>query len=193
MLGSHVKRLLVGDLLVGELSRDGVRPGQIAVVFRSLAGVSELVHEVFDRLGIPFVLEAGQSLDRWPALRALASLVQLDLDDWPFARLLAVLGGNYFQPDWPEWRAPWGRRHRADHPRTAISRGRDRLIEQLGGAGEAQSAATLGVLNRLAGASMPCRNGLRCRNGPRRGSAWPQRRACSARWTMRQTATPGTG
>ena len=55
--------------------------------------------EVFGRLGIPVVFESGQALDRSPALRALAALVQLDLDDWPFDQLLAVLGSNYFQPD----------------------------------------------------------------------------------------------
>jgi RecB family exonuclease len=50
-----------------------------------------------------------------------------------------------------------------------IPRGRDRLIEQLGGAGEAQNAATLGVLNRLAGAlaALPQRATL-----PRWAEAW---------------------
>ncbi len=64
------------------------------------------MQEVFGRLGIPVAFESGQTLDRSPALRALAALLQLDLDDWPFERLLAVLGSNYFQPDWPEWRRP---------------------------------------------------------------------------------------
>ena len=52
----------------------------------------------------PSCSESGQTLDRSPALRFLVALLQLDLDDWPFDRLLAVLGSNYFQPDWPEWR-----------------------------------------------------------------------------------------
>jgi len=34
--------------------------------------------------------------------QALAALLQLDLDDWPFGRLLATLGGTTFSP-WPEW------------------------------------------------------------------------------------------
>ena len=55
-------------------------------------------------LASPWSFESGQTLDRSPALRALMALLQLDLDDWPFDRLLAVLGSNYFQPDWPEWR-----------------------------------------------------------------------------------------
>ncbi len=38
-------------------------------------------------------------------MRALRSILQLDLDDWPFRGLLGVLGNNYFQPDWREWQA----------------------------------------------------------------------------------------
>ena len=93
MIGGRIKRLLA----------DGqARPGEIAVVFRSLEPIAELVHEVFGQLGIPVAVESGQALNRSPVLRALVTLLQLDLDDWPFDRLLAVLGSNYFQPDWPE-------------------------------------------------------------------------------------------
>ena len=114
--------------------------------------------EVFGRLGIPVVFESGQALDRSPALRALAALVQLDLDDWPFGQLLAVLGSNYFQPAWPEWQDG---RAAADVERTIrslqIPRGRQRLIEQLtavGGdssrrsaSGDASYSATSGRLS----------------------------------------------
>ena len=124
LIAARIKRLLVD----GE-----ARPGEIALVFRSPQEVGGLVGEVFGRLGIPVVFESGQALDRSPALRALAALVQLDLDDWPFGQLLAVLGSNYFQPTWPEWRRG---RAAADVERTIrslqIPRGRQRLIEQLG-------------------------------------------------------------
>ena len=94
MIAAQIKRLLV----------DGqARPGEIAIVFRSVENTAELVHEVFGRLGIPVVIESGHRLDRSPALRALASLLQLDLDDWPFDRLLAILGSNYFQPQGVPW------------------------------------------------------------------------------------------
>jgi len=121
MIAARIKRLLI----------DGpARPDEIAVVFRSPQGIVELVEEVFIRLGIPVAFEAGQTLERRPALRALANLLRLDLDDWPFDLLLSVLGSNYFQPDWPEWRNA----DRSEIERTIralqIPRGRSRWIDQ---------------------------------------------------------------
>ena len=122
MIAARIKRLLV----------DGqARPGEIAVVFRSLENTAELIQEVFGRLGIPVAIEAGQPLDRSPALRTLATLLQLDLDDWPFDRLLAVLGSNYFQPHGVPWLD--GRPAAVERMirQLQIPHGRDRLIEQL--------------------------------------------------------------
>ena len=82
-----------------------VRPGDVAVVARSLADYAPLVREVFTRFGIPAAIETGRRLDEAPALAALLSLVRLDLEDWPFRRLLAVLGNNYFRPRWQEYHA----------------------------------------------------------------------------------------
>jgi ATP-dependent helicase/nuclease subunit B len=130
-IAARIKRLLID----GE-----ARPGEIALVFRSPQEVGGLVSEIFGRSGIPVVFESGQPLDRSPALRALAALVQLDLDDWPFGQLLAVLGGNYFQPGWSEWREG---RAAAEVERTVrslqIPRGRQRLIEQLRAEGRTTS------------------------------------------------------
>jgi ATP-dependent helicase/DNAse subunit B len=94
MIGSRIKRLLV---------EDGAKPGDIAVVFRSPQDSGSLTAEVFERLGLPVAWEQGVRLDRVPLLRALVALLKLDQDDWPFDSLLAVLGGNYFQPSWPAW------------------------------------------------------------------------------------------
>ena len=122
MIAARIKRMLIDG---------GVRPDEIAVVFRSPQGMIELVEEVFGRLGVPVAFESGQTLERRPAVRALTNLLQLDLDDWPFGRLLAVLGSNFFQPDWPEFRggdlAEIERMVRS----LQIPRGRERLIEQL--------------------------------------------------------------
>lgn len=142
LIAATVKRLLV----------DGhARPGEIAVVFRTPQEIGGLVSEVFGRLGVPVVFESGQSLDRSPALRALATLLQLDLDDWPFDQLLAVLGSNYFQPNWPEWR---GGRTAADVERTVrglqIPYGRDRLITQLRSAGTTSGEPASTITQRLA-------------------------------------------
>ena len=144
LIGARIKRLLV----------DGqARPDEMAVVFRSSQEVSGLVGEVFGRLGIPTAFESGQPLERSPAPRALARLLQLDRDDWPFDPLLAVLGSNYFQPEWPEWQEG---RAAANVERTIrglqIPHGRERLLDQLDSTGAPTHEATLAILRRLAGA-----------------------------------------
>ncbi|MHC4179655.1 MAG: PD-(D/E)XK nuclease family protein, partial [Planctomycetota bacterium] len=130
LIGSRIKRLLTeGD---PQLGGRPARPQEIAVVFRSPQDVGSLVDAVFSDLGIPLALETGHSLDRSPVLSALVTLLRLDLDDWPFAGLLAVLASNYFQPDWPQWQegeaAPTVER---TIRRLQIPRGRAPLIEQL--------------------------------------------------------------
>ena len=101
LIGSRIKRLLIE----GDTDGHGqpVRPGQIVVVFRRPREVCNLLGEVFTRLQLPFALPAGQPLDRSPALVMLASLLQLDAEDWPLPNLLAILGNNYFRPDWHAW------------------------------------------------------------------------------------------
>jgi RecB family exonuclease len=65
-LAADVKRLLVaGD------AGQPVRPGEIVVVFRSLAQQARLVDEVFRRYGIPFVLQGGLPLTASPTLVGL--------------------------------------------------------------------------------------------------------------------------
>jgi ATP-dependent helicase/nuclease subunit B len=170
LIAGRIKRLLID----GE-----ARPGEIAVVFRSQSDSSRLVDEVFARFGIPTVLESGQTLDRSPALRALAALLQLDLDDWPFERLLAVLGSNYFSPNWPEWRrAPLATVERTIRE-LQIPRGRKSLIEQLADVGDdsddqsapedASYKPVLSIIERLAGVfdALPQRATL-----PEWGQAW---------------------
>jgi ATP-dependent helicase/DNAse subunit B len=160
MIARRIKRLLVD----GE-----ARPGEIAVVFRSPRDSSELVDEVFGRLGIPVKQEAGKTLDHSPALRWLVALLQLDLDDWPFDRLLAVLRSNYFQPKWPEWCEAKVDVERAIRG-LQVPRKRELLIEELGSNGYASN-----VVRRLAAAfdALPERATL-----PDWGEAW--RRLASA-------------
>ena len=142
LIAGRIKRLLVD----GE-----ARPGEIAVVFRSPQDASRLIDEVFGRLGIPVVLESGQTLDHSPALRSLARLLQLDLDDWPFDRLLAVLGSNYFQPNWPEWRDARFTTVEQTIRQLQIPRGRELLIEQLTAVGgDSSRRSALAITRRLA-------------------------------------------
>jgi ATP-dependent helicase/nuclease subunit B len=142
LVGAKIKRLLTEGI---------ARPGDIAVVFRRPQDTGGLAAEVFNRLGIPAVWEIGQTLDRIPLMRALKSYLELDLDDWPFRGLLAVLGNNYFQPDWPEWQAG---KAAASVEKTIrnlrIPRGRTPLLDQL--ASESADNPTLKILHRLAAA-----------------------------------------
>ena len=161
-IAARIKRLLIeGDSSLGGRP---VRPGEIAVVFRHSQASGDLVNEVFGRLGIPFALEAKRPLGRFPAMVMLASLLQLDADDWPVGDLLNVLGNNYFCPDWPQWRG--GTMAAACERvirRLQVVRGRKRLLEQLQSADAApEDEAVLGVLQRLAAAldELPERAGL---------------------------------
>ena len=101
----HVGRQIKELLTTGTAASGGrpVKPGEVAVVFRRLSESAALVREVFDELGLPTAIETGEALDFSPALAALVNLLQLDSEDWPFRRLLAVLGSSYFRPAWPEW------------------------------------------------------------------------------------------
>jgi ATP-dependent helicase/DNAse subunit B len=125
LIATRIKRLLM----------DGqARPGEIAVVFRSPQAVDGLVGEVFGRLSVPVMFESGETLDRSPALRALVAIAQLDLDDWPFAQLLTLLGSNYFQPTWREWQEGRAAVHvERTIRRLQIPRGREALLGQLAG------------------------------------------------------------
>jgi ATP-dependent helicase/DNAse subunit B len=142
LVGARIKRLLAEGI---------ARPGEIAVVFRSPQDDGGLAAEVFNRLGIPAAWEMGQKLDRIPVMQALKSILQLDLDDWPFRGLLGVLGNNYFQPDWCEWQAG---KSAAIVEKTIrnlqIPHGRKQLLDQLTAVSEDNPA--LSILNRLAGA-----------------------------------------
>lgn len=94
-VGRRVKELLV---------EEQVKPGDIAVVFRSLSESAPMVREVFRELGVPFYLDAEETLLASPALKALASMLSLHVEDWPFRSLLGLLSNNYFAPQWKEFR-----------------------------------------------------------------------------------------
>lgn len=96
LVGRRIKSLLVD----GDGNGQPVRPGDVAVVVRQLAPVAGLVNEVFDELGLPYVSETGPALEELPALRRLVGLIHLAIEDWPFRRLISVLGSNDFRPDW---------------------------------------------------------------------------------------------
>ncbi|MBN2477276.1 MAG: PD-(D/E)XK nuclease family protein [Pirellulales bacterium] len=146
-IGSRIKRLLV---------EGQARADEIAIVFRSPGEIGPLIDEVFGALGIPVALEQSPSLDRSPVLKALVRLLRLDVEDWPFRDLLAVLASNYFRPDWQQWKdgATLIAAERTVR-RLQVPRGRERLLHQLRsteGKQEADSAIVLAVFEHLAAA-----------------------------------------
>jgi ATP-dependent helicase/DNAse subunit B len=102
LLAGRIKRLLCG--LDPASGARAVRPGDIAVVFRSTNQIAPLVREVFDEFGIPYVIDSAIPLVCSPLLSALVAFLKLDLEDWPFRQVLDVSSSNYFRPKWPAWR-----------------------------------------------------------------------------------------
>ncbi|MBX3411719.1 MAG: PD-(D/E)XK nuclease family protein [Pirellulales bacterium] len=103
LVGRRIKQLLVdGDPAHGGAP---VAAEAIAVVFRSVADWAPLVREVFDEQGIPYVLEGEPALTDRPPIIALLNLLRVDQEDWPYRRLLAAVGNNYFAPRWQGWHA----------------------------------------------------------------------------------------
>lgn len=130
-LARRVKRLIVvGDDSATPLRR--VRPEEITIVCRSLTDNGSLLREFFTRYGIPTALESGRPLGQSPSLTALMALVKLGHDDWPFRDLLAVLGGNYFRPNWQETASP-GVPEATERTirRMQVPSGRDVLLETI--------------------------------------------------------------
>jgi hypothetical protein len=103
-----------GQLAPPAEPRRPVKPGDVLVVFRSLADTADLVRDVFGEFGIPLAIGSRPQLERAPIARALTAWLRLDLEDWPFRQLLALLVHDYFRPSWPEWhdgRAAWAAEH----------------------------------------------------------------------------------
>ncbi len=75
--------------------REGsARPGEILVVFRSLAEAAPRVRDVFQQFGIPYFLEAGRPLASTPVVKTLFALLNLHEQDWPFRPTIAVITNN---------------------------------------------------------------------------------------------------
>jgi ATP-dependent helicase/DNAse subunit B len=80
LLASRLKQLLL----------EGIAPGEIVVAIRDLDGYAALIDEIFFAAGIPFACEAGLPLSRLVPFKALVNLLALELEDWPFRRLMGL-------------------------------------------------------------------------------------------------------
>ncbi len=83
---------------VKRLLQEGhARPDEIVVVFCRLNEAASRVSDIFSDFGIPHALETRTKLRSTPLVRALVMLVRTHLEDWPFRRLLDVVGNRLFR------------------------------------------------------------------------------------------------
>lgn len=91
-LARRIKSLLTSRVpLAGDVTEASVSASNILVVFRTLGNVAARVEEVFSRFGIPHSLETRPPIAQSALVRAIRSPLQLDVDDWPFRRVVATV------------------------------------------------------------------------------------------------------
>jgi len=95
---------------IKNLIRAGTLPSEIVVAVRSISEAGPAWLEYLQQSGIPVWCEATSRLAASPIVKALFSVLQLELEDWPFSRLMQVMGSNYFRPGWPELTRGQGKR-----------------------------------------------------------------------------------
>ena len=78
----------------GEGSIVPAKPSEIVVVFRSVNDVAPRIEEVFGQFGIPYAIETSHRITAAPLFQTIASLLQLDQEDWPFRRVVSTVTNN---------------------------------------------------------------------------------------------------
>jgi len=89
------------DAVAWEIKRllaKGVSPETIVVGLRSVTNSGRAWADHLTAAGIPVFCEAALPWSRSPFLKTLFALLQLELEDWPFDRLLGVLNSGLFRP-----------------------------------------------------------------------------------------------
>jgi ATP-dependent helicase/DNAse subunit B len=61
------------------------------------------MNEFFTEAGIPCYVDERRMLGRSPLLKAVLAVLQLELENWPFRRLVSLLDSSCFQPRWKEY------------------------------------------------------------------------------------------
>ena len=77
-----------------------VRPTDVAIVIRPLEACVDLVREVMAEFGVPVAVGQPKALIRNRRLHLLTSLVELELGDWPFRKLLSALDNQLLGAFW---------------------------------------------------------------------------------------------
>ena len=109
------------------------QPQDIVIGLRSISDDGPRLCQYLASAGLPVWCEAESEFTSSPIVRAVLSLLQLELEDWPFERLLAVLDSYYFHPGWPELESGRAIRAVAASLRyLRIDSGRDVMLRALG-------------------------------------------------------------
>ena len=121
-LAAQVKRLLL----------EGTSPADVVVAVRDLDDYAWLIDEVFSAAGIPYACEAGKPLAWLAPFKSLVNVLTLEVEDWPFRRLLGLLDSGLFRPGWQEFRAGAAVRNvSAELRRCELFEGRERILSGL--------------------------------------------------------------
>ena len=137
-----------------------VRPQEIVIGLRSIADDGPRLCEYLKSAGVPVWCEAGTPLETTAIVKAVMAVWQLELEDWPFERLMAVLDSSYFQPQWPERRDGQAVRAVSAFLRHVnISSGRELILRAVTRYA-AESDTRKGSLTRMAQLAAPLLNRL---------------------------------
>ena len=80
----------------------GTNPESIVIASADVAGIADVLTDVFAEYSIPLFHESDAPLHGNPTVRTLLRAARIDQDDWLFDDVTALLRSNYFQPVWPE-------------------------------------------------------------------------------------------
>ncbi len=123
------------------------QPQDIVIGLRSISDDGPRLCQYLASAGLPVWCEAESPFTSSSVVRAVLSLLQLELEDWPFQRLHAFLDSYLFHPGWPELESGRAIRAVAASLRyLRIDAGRDVMLRALRGhlADSSNSSATRG-------------------------------------------------
>ncbi len=138
-VAARIKTMLAGGEKNGPgVARDRstaslVRPQEIVIGLRSISDDGPRLRDYLTAAGLPVWCEAELPFTSSSIVKAVSSLLQLELEDWPFERLMGVLDSTFFQPGWPELRNGLAVRAVAASLRhLQLHTGRDLILRVLG-------------------------------------------------------------
>ncbi|RME02219.1 MAG: hypothetical protein D6812_06625 [Deltaproteobacteria bacterium] len=80
---------------IRRLLQAGVNPGEIGVLFRSLAPYTPIIEDLFAAYDIPLFFRRGAPLYRNPLIKTILTLLDIPLQNAPRERVLKLIESNY--------------------------------------------------------------------------------------------------